>query len=300
MSDAGDPPGAGILGGIEVLDLSWGVAGPMAGMLLADHGARVTRIEPPAGDPFAELSGTRVWLRGKRRATLDLRDAADRDVFLALARRRRRRDRELRAGCRREARDRPRDVARGEPAPDPLLDHRVRRDREARASPRVRRARRGAHRPAVREPRRGRHDDRASRARGDPPRVGRAGRVRDRRAAIRTAVQRRAVDQPRDVLQRFRRDQCRAPRARDHRSGPARAHVDAARRARDNGGHVAARRARRSRRVQLVGLRPARAEGLLQGLRRSLDPPLGGAAALHPQRRRNGRARTRAGTERAT
>ena len=86
MNDSGDPPGAGILGGIEVLDLSWGVAGPMTGMLLADQGARVTRIEPPAGDPFAQLSGTRVWLRGKRRATLDLRDVADRDVFLALAR----------------------------------------------------------------------------------------------------------------------------------------------------------------------------------------------------------------------
>src|SRR5260221_14321009 len=78
--------GAGIVGGLEVLDVSWGIAGPMTGMLLADHGARVTRIEPPAGDPFAELSGTRVWLRGKRRATLDLRDPADRDVFLALAR----------------------------------------------------------------------------------------------------------------------------------------------------------------------------------------------------------------------
>src|SRR6267154_1199281 len=76
---------AGILRGIEVLDLSWGIAGPMTGMLLADHGARVTRIEAPAGDPFAELSGTRVWLRGKRRATLDLRDQADREVFLALA-----------------------------------------------------------------------------------------------------------------------------------------------------------------------------------------------------------------------
>ncbi len=77
----------GILRGIDVLDVSWGIAGPMTGMLLADHGARVTRIEPPGGDPFAELSGTRVWLRGKRRATLDLRDNADRAVFLALARR---------------------------------------------------------------------------------------------------------------------------------------------------------------------------------------------------------------------
>ena len=77
---------SGILHGLKVLDLSWGISGPMTGMLLADHGAQVTRIEPPAGDPFAELSGSRVWLRGKRRATLDLQDAADRDVFKALAR----------------------------------------------------------------------------------------------------------------------------------------------------------------------------------------------------------------------
>src|SRR5579862_6476819 len=87
MSDSVDPSRRGILAGIDVLDLTWGVAGPMTGMLLADHGARVTRIEPPHGDPFAALSGERVWLRGKRRATLDLRDRADRDVFLGLARR---------------------------------------------------------------------------------------------------------------------------------------------------------------------------------------------------------------------
>ena len=75
----------GILQGLEVLDLSWSIAGPMTSMLLADHGARVTRIEPPQGDPFDGASGSRVWLRGKRRATLDLHDAADRDVFLTLA-----------------------------------------------------------------------------------------------------------------------------------------------------------------------------------------------------------------------
>ncbi len=77
--------GAGILGGLTVLDLSWGISGPMAGMLLADHGASVTRIEPPGGDPFEQLSGSRVWHRGKRRATLDLKDPADRVTFLAIA-----------------------------------------------------------------------------------------------------------------------------------------------------------------------------------------------------------------------
>jgi len=66
----------GVLSGITVLDLSWGVAGPMAAMLLADNGADVTKIEPPGGDPFRGLSGYRVWQRGKRRATIDLHTPA--------------------------------------------------------------------------------------------------------------------------------------------------------------------------------------------------------------------------------
>jgi len=51
----------GVLAGFDVLDLSWGIAGPVAGMLLSDNGARVTKIEPPGGDPFRSLSGYRVW-----------------------------------------------------------------------------------------------------------------------------------------------------------------------------------------------------------------------------------------------
>ncbi len=76
---------AGVLEGVTVLDLSWGVAGPVATMLLADHGARVTRIQPPGGDPFEDFSGTPVWARGKRSALLDLTDTRHRDVFLELA-----------------------------------------------------------------------------------------------------------------------------------------------------------------------------------------------------------------------
>ena len=41
----------GVLSQLKVLDLSRGIAGPMATMLLADHGARVTRIEPEKLDP---------------------------------------------------------------------------------------------------------------------------------------------------------------------------------------------------------------------------------------------------------
>ena len=72
----------GVLADLKVLDLSWGIAGPMAGMLLADHGAQVTKIEPPGGDPFRTLTGAGCWHRGKRSAVLDL--PAERDVLLAL------------------------------------------------------------------------------------------------------------------------------------------------------------------------------------------------------------------------
>ena len=74
----------GVLEDLEVLDLSWGAAGPIAAMLLADHGAHVTRIERPKGDPIGS-SASRVWNRGKRSAVLDLHDDADRDVFRHLA-----------------------------------------------------------------------------------------------------------------------------------------------------------------------------------------------------------------------
>ena len=50
---------AGVLEGIRVLDLSEGIAGPMATMLLSDHGAEVTKIERPGGDPFRSQPGYR-------------------------------------------------------------------------------------------------------------------------------------------------------------------------------------------------------------------------------------------------
>ena len=75
-----------VLEGLRVLDLSWGIAGPMATMLLADHGAAVTRIEPPGGDPFRTQLGYRTWQRGKKSAVLDLKTPADRDCLIALAR----------------------------------------------------------------------------------------------------------------------------------------------------------------------------------------------------------------------
>ncbi len=76
---------AGVFDGLRVLDLSWGISGPMTSMMLVDNGAAVTRIEPPGGDPFAAQSGYRVWHRGKRSACLDLHTDVGRAAFIALA-----------------------------------------------------------------------------------------------------------------------------------------------------------------------------------------------------------------------
>jgi len=68
---------AGVLGGIRVIDLTTGIAGPMATMLLADNGADVVKVEPPGGDPTRITeSGARVWARGKRSVVLDVNDDA--------------------------------------------------------------------------------------------------------------------------------------------------------------------------------------------------------------------------------
>ena len=77
---------ASVLDAVRVLDLSWGVAGPVTGMLLGDHGADVIKIEPPGGDPFRGTPGYDVWLRGRRSVELDLHLAADRETFSALVR----------------------------------------------------------------------------------------------------------------------------------------------------------------------------------------------------------------------
>jgi crotonobetainyl-CoA:carnitine CoA-transferase CaiB-like acyl-CoA transferase len=79
-----EPSMASVLEGVRVLDLSSGIAGPVTGMLLADHGADVIKVEPAGGDPFRGNPGYDVWLRGRRSVELDLHAPADRDRFLAL------------------------------------------------------------------------------------------------------------------------------------------------------------------------------------------------------------------------
>ncbi len=69
------------LEGLRVLEYAQYVAGPLAGMLLADLGAEVVKIEPPGGeayrhlDPFAPGESRYFYAlnRGKRSVILDLR-----------------------------------------------------------------------------------------------------------------------------------------------------------------------------------------------------------------------------------
>lgn len=75
---------AGWMEGIKVLDLSWGMAGPLATMWLCDYGAEVIRVEPPGGDPWWVEPGSLLWNRGKKSVTLDLKGPDGRTAAQAL------------------------------------------------------------------------------------------------------------------------------------------------------------------------------------------------------------------------
>ncbi len=64
------------LEGIRVIDFGQYIAGPMAGMLLADFGADVIRVDPPGG-PRYKTAANATWNRGKRSIVLDLKKSED-------------------------------------------------------------------------------------------------------------------------------------------------------------------------------------------------------------------------------
>jgi formyl-CoA transferase len=78
------------LDGVRVLDLSRVVAGNMVSLLLADFGAEVVKIEPPAGDPLRDwlVDGVavnwKVYARNKKSVCLDLRTGEAKDLLLRL------------------------------------------------------------------------------------------------------------------------------------------------------------------------------------------------------------------------
>src|SRR6202044_2702205 len=61
------------------------IAGPMATMVMSDHGADVVKVERPGGDPMRAYEGFRVWNRGKASVVADLDRPYDRDRVRALA-----------------------------------------------------------------------------------------------------------------------------------------------------------------------------------------------------------------------
>jgi crotonobetainyl-CoA:carnitine CoA-transferase CaiB-like acyl-CoA transferase len=82
------------LHGIRVLEYAQYVAGPFAGLLLADLGADVIKVEPPAGDawrryePFADGESRYFYAlnRNKRSVVIDLKSAEGREASRALIR----------------------------------------------------------------------------------------------------------------------------------------------------------------------------------------------------------------------
>jgi len=82
---AGHPlPGNSLLSGLRIVDLTRGIAGPLATMLCADNGADVIRVEPPGGDPYRSLPAYHVWNRGKRSVICDLKSASGREFLFSL------------------------------------------------------------------------------------------------------------------------------------------------------------------------------------------------------------------------
>ena len=80
------------LAGVKVLEFSHAVMGPTAGLILADMGAEVIKVEPaPDGDPTRRLGGFAAGFfaalnRNKKSIAIDLKQPGGRDVLHRLAR----------------------------------------------------------------------------------------------------------------------------------------------------------------------------------------------------------------------
>jgi crotonobetainyl-CoA:carnitine CoA-transferase CaiB-like acyl-CoA transferase len=76
-----------VLSGIRVVEQGTFITGPCAGMMLADLGADVVKVESPTGDPYRSYQGGQfsphfqAYNRNKRSIALDLNGPADRTVF---------------------------------------------------------------------------------------------------------------------------------------------------------------------------------------------------------------------------
>lgn len=91
-ASAADDAGIRPLQGVRVLDLGQFIAGPCTSVLLAEMGAEVIKVEPPAGDAFRGFddglysASFVAFNRGKKSITLDLKNDQDKQTLLDLAR----------------------------------------------------------------------------------------------------------------------------------------------------------------------------------------------------------------------
>jgi crotonobetainyl-CoA:carnitine CoA-transferase CaiB-like acyl-CoA transferase len=80
----------GVLKGIRVIEQGTFITGPCAGMMLADLGADVIKVESPEGDPYRNYQGNhysphfQAYNRNKRSIALDLKETEDRGLFDSL------------------------------------------------------------------------------------------------------------------------------------------------------------------------------------------------------------------------
>ncbi|HWO14653.1 MAG TPA: CoA transferase, partial [Polyangiaceae bacterium] len=76
-----------VLSGVRVVEQGTFITGPCAGMMLADLGADVIKVESPGGDPYRSYQSGQfsphfqAYNRNKRSVALDLRAPADHAVF---------------------------------------------------------------------------------------------------------------------------------------------------------------------------------------------------------------------------
>jgi crotonobetainyl-CoA:carnitine CoA-transferase CaiB-like acyl-CoA transferase len=83
---------ARVLDGIRVVEQGTFITGPCAGMMLADLGADVIKVESPEGDPYRSYQGAsysphfQAYNRNKRGIALDLKSGGDRELFESLIR----------------------------------------------------------------------------------------------------------------------------------------------------------------------------------------------------------------------
>jgi crotonobetainyl-CoA:carnitine CoA-transferase CaiB-like acyl-CoA transferase len=80
------------LAGIRVVEQGTFITGPCAGMMLADLGADVIKVESPEGDPYRSYQSGQysphfqAYNRNKRSVALDMKQAHDREIFNGLIR----------------------------------------------------------------------------------------------------------------------------------------------------------------------------------------------------------------------